>query len=214
MYAVRPLLSLLALAIVVAPGASAQTAVQPAVQPAPPAPAAPKPYIVGLTANTMSIAPTVAAGQMVGARSYGMQFDAGVTFARYLFAGADFGLQFLKDRAGFTQATTAGDMSSTATLVYVSAMAGAKTASVRIIPGLAATSLGVYGGASKTSGQRSIDKCSNCTTEDITVAGGPFVQPTLVFGEGAMRWRVSDRVYMGDKGIRSVISLGIELGGR
>ena len=212
-------LSALALATAIAPTLSAQTASpSPAPAPAQPASAAPaagrKPFEFGLSGGVMSMDAAVAAGQQIGARSFGMQFDGGVSFARFLYAGIDFGPQFVSDKASFTQSTTGGDKNSTAMLIYYSAMAGVRTPAARIIPGLAATSLGVYGGASKTTGERGIDNCSNCTTQDITVEGGSFVQPTLVFGDGSTRLRVSDRYYTGGKGIRSVISAGVELGGR
>jgi hypothetical protein len=35
-----------------------------------------------------------------------------------------------------------------------------------------------------------------------------------VFGQGRARLRVSDRYFLSDEGIRSVISAGMELGGR
>jgi hypothetical protein len=217
----RPLLSLLVLVTAVVQNASAQNA--PAQGPSVPDASAKntstqgagrKPFMFGITVNHMSINPTTAAGQLVGARSYGMQFDGGVTFAKFLFAGVDFGPQFLSDRATFTQNTTGGEKKSTAMLVYFSAMAGTRTPPLRLVPGLPATSLGVYGGTSATKGERSIDNCLDCLSQDIKVPGGSFVQPTLVFGEGAARFRVSDRLYMGGEGMKSVISLGMELGGR
>lgn len=172
------------------------------------------PYMLGINATVTSIDPTVAATQQIGARSWGMQLDGGITLGKFLYAGVDFAPQFLSDHGAFTQTTTGGDKTSTAMLIYFSAMAGARTSPVSLIPGLPATSFGVFGGTSATKGERSIDNCSNCTTQDITVSGGAFVQPTLVFGDGNSRFRVSDRHYLDGKGIRDVISLGLEIGGR
>jgi hypothetical protein len=212
----RPLLCTFALATIVTPAASAQArkeSASPANAPAAAAPnAAPKRFSFGIDANTMEMNSAAATSQMIGARSYGMQIDAGVNFARFLFASIDLGPQFLSDKASFTQATTAGDMNSTATLMYYSGMAGARTPAVHL-PILPAASLGVYGGYSKTTGKRGIDKCVDCTSEDITIAGGTFVQPTIVLGEGNMRLRMSDRYFTDAKGIKSIISLGLQFGG-
>jgi hypothetical protein len=195
-----------------APVLSAQTPAP--AEPAPATPAARKPFALGIVVNALSIDPGIAARQQVGSRAWGLQIDAGVTFARFLYAGVDIAPNGLSDHAGFTQSTTAGDKSSSAMLMYFSALAGARSPAVRIIPGLAATSFGLYGGASTTTGERSISECVDCTTEKIDVPGGSFVQPTILFGEGTTRVRVSDRYYVGGKGLRSIISLGVELGGR
>lgn len=208
MRSIRPALFLLALTAL-APALSAQEQA-PAPAPAP----AHKPFVFGLIANTTSIDPVAASREMIGTRSWGMQLDAGVSFARFLFAGVDMGPQFLSDRASFTQATTAGDKTSTASLIYFSAMAGARTPAAHFLPGLGATSLGLYGGASTTAGKRSIENCVDCSSETIVVPGGSFVQPTLVFGEGSSRLRVSDRYYLNGTGMRSVISAGVEFGAR
>ena len=173
-----------------------------------------KPFVFGISVISTSIDPTTATAQLIAPRSWGMQFDGGVTFAKFLYAGLDFGPQFLRDRGTFTQATTGGDKQSTAMLVYFSAAAGVRTPAARLIPGIGATSFGLYGGTSATKGERSIDNCVDCTSQDIKVSAGGFVQPTLVFGEGNSRLRISDRHYFDDKGIRDVISLGLEIGGR
>jgi hypothetical protein len=173
-----------------------------------------KPFAFGISVISTSIDPATAAAQLIGPRSWGMQFDGGVSFANFLYAGLDFGPQFLSDHGTFTQATTGGDKQSTAMLLYFSATAGMRTPPVRLIPGIGATSFGLYGGTSATKGERSIDNCVDCTTQDIKVSAGGFVQPTLLFGEGSSRLRISDRHYLDSKGIRDVISVGLEIGGR
>jgi hypothetical protein len=209
----RRVLPALVIATTISTIASAQTTRASSAPDATVAPAT-KPFVFGMTANAMSINSAVATQQMVKPTSFGMQIDLGVTFARFLFAGIDLGPQMLRDQGSFTQTTTAGDMNSSADLLYYSAMAGVRSPSVRMLPFIPATSFGLYGGGSGTKGKRSIDKCVDCYSEDITIAGGSFVQPTLVFGEGKARMRVSDRYFTGGKGIRSVYSLGLELGGR
>jgi len=173
-----------------------------------------KRFVVGVTLNSMAIDPTTAASQQVRAQSWGMQFDAGLHFKRYLFVGIDFGPQFLSDLATFTENTTGGEMKSTAALTYFSAMAGSRTRPFRLVSGIPAVALGLYGGGSVTKSLRSIDNCSDCRSDDIDIPGGAFVQPTLVFGQGRARLRVSDRYFLSGEGIRSVISAGMELGGR
>ena len=173
-----------------------------------------KPFVFGITANAMSIDGATAGSQLVGARSWGMQLDGGLLVKRFLYLGVDFGPQMLSDRASFTQSTTGGDMESTAGLVYFSAVAGPRTPSFQLVPGLAPVAFGVYGGVSTTVAERSIDKCVDCYSEKVEIPGGTFVQPTLFFGAGRARVRVSDRLFMGETGIRSVISVGLEAGAR
>jgi hypothetical protein len=48
----------------------------------------------------------------------------------------------------------------------------------------------------------------------MDIPGGTFVQPTLLFGGGRTRVRVSDRLFVGGTGIRSVISAGMEVGAK
>jgi hypothetical protein len=170
-----------------------------------------KPFVVGMTANAMSIDPTTAGTQFVGRRSWGMQFDGGLLW-KHLYLGFDLGPQFLSDKASFTQNTTGGEMKSTATLVYFSAMAGPRTPAFQLVPGMAPLALGVYGGVSKTTTDRSIENCSNCYSEKIDIPGGTFVQPVLLYGAGRARLRLSDRLFVGGKGITAVMSAGMELG--
>jgi hypothetical protein len=77
---------------------------------------------------------------------------------------------------------------------------------------MAPIALGVYGGVSKTVTERSIENCSNCYSEKIDIPGGTFVQPVLLYGAGRARLRLSDRFFVGGKGITSVMSAGMELG--
>src|SRR3954454_16966359 len=127
-----------------------------------------KPFVVGLTVNAMSIDAVTAGDQLVGGRSFGMQFDGGVV-AKHVYLGVDFGPQFLSDKASFTQNTTGGEMSSTAMLVYFSAMAGPRTPAFRLIPGMAPVALGFYGGVSTTVAERSIDNCTDCRKDSMDI---------------------------------------------
>jgi hypothetical protein len=170
-----------------------------------------KPFVVGLTVNAMSIDAVTAGDQLVGGRSFGMQFDGGLV-VKHMYLGVDFGPQFLSDKASFTQNTTGGEMSSTAMLVYFSALAGPRTPSMQLIPGMAPVAFGLYGGVSTTVSERSIDNCTDCRKESMDIPGGTFVQPVLLMGAGRARLRLSDRVFVGGKGIRSVMSVGVELG--
>jgi hypothetical protein len=173
-----------------------------------------KPFVLGMTGNAMSIDPTTAGAQLVGARSWGMQFDGGLLVKRHLYLGLDFGPQFLSDHASFTQNTTAGTKSSGAMLVYFSAVAGPRTGPFRLVPGIAPVALGLYGGVSTTVAERSIDNCLDCRQDKMSIPGGTFVQPTILLGDGPTRFRISDRAFVGGTGIRSVLSAGMELGAR
>ena len=143
----------------------------------------------------------------MGDRSYGLQLDGGVLVKRHLYFGVDIGGQFLKDQAQFTQNTTGGQMKSSAVVTYLSAMAGARTGSLPVVP----LALGVNVGASTTISRRSIDNCSNCQVDKLDIPGGAFVEPTLLLGRRNIRLRMSDRVYLAGDGMRSVISLGADL---
>lgn len=173
-----------------------------------------KRFRLGVTLNSMSIDPTTAASQQVRPQSWGLQLDAGMLVMRHLFVGVDLGPQLLSDLASFTQNTTGGEMKSTAGLTYFSAVTGTRTRPFRLMPGVAPVALGLYGGGSVTKGIRSIDNCDDCRSDKLDVPGGAFVQPTLVFGVGRTRLRVSDRYFVSGEGIRSVISAGMEFGGR
>src|SRR5690242_16733328 len=140
--------SLLLAAALIAGGASALSAQQTvAPQAATPQAAAPqgelRALVFGLGAGSMSIQPAAATASQVGDRSYGLQLDAGALLARHFYLGADIGGQFLKDKAQFTQNTTGGEMKSTASVTYLSALTGMRT-----LLGGSPLALGVNGGYS------------------------------------------------------------------
>ena len=163
--------------------------------------------VFGLTVGSLSIESASAARSQVGDRSYGLQLDAGVIVKRHLYFGVDLGGQFLDDQAQFTQNTTGGEMKSTADVTYLSAMAGARTGILRVVP----VALGLNLGASKTISRRSIDNCTDCQMDKLDIPGGTFVEPTLLLGRRNIRLRMSDRVYLAGDGMRSVIAFGADL---
>jgi hypothetical protein len=160
--------------------------------------------VLGFSVGTLSIESGSAARSQVGDRSYGLQVDGGVLVKRHLYFGIDVGGQFLDDSAQFTQNTTGGRMKSTASVTYFSAMAGARTGTAPVVP----VTLGLNVGASATISRRSIDNCTDCQVDKLDIPGGAFVEPTLLFGRRSLRLRVTDRVYLGGDGMRSVISFG------
>ena len=162
--------------------------------------------VFGLTVGTLAIEPASATRSQVGDRSYGLQFDAGVLVKRHFYVGVDLGGQFLDDHAQFTQNTTGGEMKSTASVTYFSAMAGARTGMPAAVP----VALGLNLGASATMTRRSIDNCVDCQVDKLDIPGGAFVEPTLLLGRRNVRLRVSDRVYLAGDGMRSVISVGAD----
>jgi hypothetical protein len=89
-------------------------------------------------------------------------------------------------------------------VTYFSAMAGARTGTAPVVP----VTLGLNVGASATISRRSIDNCTDCQVDKLDIPGGAFVEPTLLFGRRSLRLRVTDRVYLGGDGMRSVISFG------
>ncbi|HEX5970496.1 MAG TPA: hypothetical protein VFY85_01135, partial [Gemmatimonadaceae bacterium] len=155
------------------------------------------------------IGSATATASQVGERAYGLQLDAGVLMARHFYLGADIGGQFLRDKAQFTQNTTGGEMKSSASVTYFSALTG-----VRTLLGATPLAVGVNGGYSLATTRRSIDKCIDCQVDKLDIPGGAFVEPVLLFGRGSTRLRASDRTYVGGDGMRSVISVGLELQSR
>jgi hypothetical protein len=162
--------------------------------------------VFGFNVGAMAIEPGVATANQIGDRSFGIQLDAGVLLNRFFYLGADFGGQFLDDKAQFTQNTTAGEKESTANVTYLSAMAGLRTPTPRVLP----VALALNVGMTATMSRRSIDQCVDCDVDKLDVPGGAFVEPTLLVGRRNARLRVTDRVYLDGKGMQSIISVGLD----
>lgn len=190
------------------PAAAPATNTAPATTTTPAAPTARRVGVVlGLQIGSMAIDPASATRAEVGDRSYGLQLDAGALIARHYYLGIDIGGQFLDDNAQFTQNTTGGKMKSTAAVTYFSAIAGLRTGTLAVLPLSAALNVG----ASLTTSRRSIDNCTDCHVDKLDIPGGAFAEPTLLFGRGNVRLRLTDRVYFGGEGMRNVMSLGMDL---
>lgn len=162
--------------------------------------------VFGFNIGTLAIDPDAAAASQVGDRSFGMQFDGGVIINRWFFLGADFGGQFLDDKAQFEQNTTGGEKESTANVTYFSGVAGVRTGMPRAVPVALALNVGMSG----TMTRRSIDQCVDCRVDKLDIPGGAFVEPTLLIGRRKARFRASDRIYLDGKGMRSLISVGVD----
>ena len=157
---------------------------------------------LGFSVGSLAIDPTAAAQSFVGTRAWGIQLDGGVVVHDYFQLGVDVGGQFLDDSAQFTQNTTGGQMKSSASVTYFSAVAGLRSGHL----GPLALALNV--GASATVGRRSIDNCADCHVDKLSIPGGGFVEPTVLLGRNGHYLRATDRVYFSGNGMRSVISLG------
>ncbi|HWE41835.1 MAG TPA: hypothetical protein VG432_04975 [Gemmatimonadaceae bacterium] len=173
--------------------------------------ASPKPRNVvptlGFSIGTLSIDPDAAASSNVGDRAWGLQFDGGVVVKKHFLFLADIGGQFLDDRAQFTQATTGGNRKSSANVTYFSASTGFRTGLPASFPVGFALNLG----ASGTMTRRSIDNCVDCHVDKMSIPGGGFVEPMLLVRVRTFMIRGSDRVYLGAKGMQSVVSLGMQV---
>ena len=163
--------------------------------------------VFGASVGALSMESATATREQVGDRSYGLQLDAGVLVKRHLYLGVALGGQFLDDKAEFTQNTTGGEMQSTASVTYLSAVAGAQTGVLPVVP----IGLGLNVGASVTMTRRSIDQCEDCRVDKLDIPGGAFVEPVLSLGRRRVRFRASSRLYLGGDGMRSVHSAGAEL---
>jgi hypothetical protein len=163
--------------------------------------------VFGVSVGALSMESATAAREQVGDRSYGLQLDAGMLVKRHLYLGIDLGGQFLDDEAEFTQNTTGGEMQSTASVTYLSAMVGARTGALPVVP----LGLGLNVGTSVTMTRRSIDECEDCRVDKLDIPGGAFVEPTLSLGRRRARFRASSRLYLGGEGMRTVLSVGADL---
>lgn len=161
---------------------------------------------VGFSVGSLAIDPAAAAGSSVGDRAWGIQLDGGVVVRNHFLFGIDVGGQFLDDQAQFTQNTTGGNMKSSASVTYFSAMTGFRTG----LPASFPVGLALNLGASATVGRRSIDNCTDCHVDKLKIPGGGFVEPTLLVRVRKFMIRASDRVYLGGNGMRSVISAGMQ----
>ena len=190
-------------AALVAIGAATLPAQQVAPAPSPARQVAP---VLGFTVGTLSIESASAARSQVGDRSYGIQLDVGALVKRHLYFGVDVGGQFLDDSAQFQQNTTGGMKKSSASVTYFSGIVGARTGVLPVVP----LTFGLNVGASATISRRSIDNCTDCQVDKLTIPGGAFLEPTLLLGRRSARFRMSDRVYVSGDGMRSVISAGLD----
>ena len=157
---------------------------------------------LGFSVGSLAIDGKAAESSFVGDRSWGIQLDGGAVINKYFQLGVDVGGQFLDDHATFTQNTTQGEMKSTASVTYFSALGGVRT------PALGPMMLALNVGASATVSRRSIDNCVDCLVEKLKIPGGGFVEPTVFLGTRALKLRLTDRVYLGGNGMKSVISVG------
>ena len=158
----------------------------------------------GFSVGSVSIDPARAAAAQVGERAWGLQLDAGIAVKRYITFGVDLGTQFLNDHAQFTQNTTGGEMKSSASVTYLSAATGLRSGA------LGPFSLGVSVGASTSFGRRSIDNCTDCQVDNLTIPGGAFAEPMLLIAVRKFHVRVTDRLFSGGDGMRNVMSLGAQ----
>ena len=160
----------------------------------------------GFSIGTLAIDPDAAATSNVGDRAWGLQFDGGVVVKKHFLFLADIGGQFLDDKAQFTQATTGGNKKSSANVTYFSASTGFRTG----IPAAFPVGFALNVGGSATMTRRSIDNCVDCHVDKMKIPGGGFVEPMLLVRVRNFMIRGSDRVYLGAKGMQSVISAGVQ----
>jgi hypothetical protein len=161
---------------------------------------------LGFSVGSMSIDPDAAASSNVGERSWGLQLDGGVVVHKYLVFQGDLGGQFLDDHADFTQSTTGGNKKSSANVTYLSASTGLRTPIAASFP----VGLAVNLGGSATMTRRSIDNCVDCHVDKLTIPGGGFVEPMLLVRVRSFMIRAADRMYLGGKGMQSVMSVGMQ----
>jgi hypothetical protein len=120
-----------------------------------------------------------------GGRLFGAWFPA-----RFITAGGDIGAYMHKDSLESSVLTTQGNKKSLAQIYELSAWAGFRTAPKRIDTTSATRfSAGLVGGYTASLGsQVRHESCVNCPERDITVSGGPFLEPsaTLLFSTWAL----------------------------
>jgi len=192
------------------------------ITPAPPPPASVSPRAsapartgslrpwLGMELLTSAIDGATASTEGVGGRGWGAQLNVGVTALQVLTGRVDLGLMALNDKRRFTEETTAGERTSGVAGGLATVALGLRTPSLPLGEGMpASVSAGAGAGHSWISANRSIDRCLDCTAEDVHVDGGTFWEAGVqVDGRGRSGVSLRYRAYGGGSDLRSTLLLG------
>jgi len=131
----------------------------------------------------------VARRQGMGERGFGLAVGFGLeSRAGFAFSAVVSAMGF-RDDSAFSQSTTGGTKTSGVSIIEYGARVGTRGVSARL-GGARAWRLraGLGAGYVAYQGGRSISNCVNCSSEDLRVAGGVFVEPAVgVSWQGGQR---------------------------
>lgn len=137
-----------------------------------------------------------------------IRLSGGVTFLKYLYIDAGFGILHLKDNDRFTQTVVGGiggnvpreaKSNITAGDGYIGLGAGTQLGKHVRVEGML--------GSAGFSASRSIDFCTDCFQEELPLQGGYFLRYRLVLGE-KKGFHVSYRQYLGDSDATRTLFVG------
>ncbi len=151
---------------------------------------------VGTTVSSIKSEPANAQG--IGKSGIGFILSAGAPVYKVLAFSLDAGVEFFDDKKQFTQQTTGGEMSSSVSMLYGSIAAGLVTPRIRFSknPKGLGLVLGMYYGTEWIGGDRSIEKCVDCRSENVDLKGGVYREPALqIYISGSTGVGLSYRYY-------------------
>jgi hypothetical protein len=173
----------------------------------------------------------VAASRAIGERTTVFNTSFGFVFFDLIDAAGSAAFAGLDDHAGFQQDVvpvgggTATTAESSLTIWIVSFEVGPRTPLLVLAPGAESDSalvLALFGhyGWSSIGGQRTIDDCLDCNSQDLALPGGAFWRVGAEFGktrlngsDGEVGLSLSYRHYRGVAGISREIGLALTLAG-
>ena len=171
-------------------------------------------FDLGVVRSTFDHATTSTQG--IGS-SLGVDLAGDVSYRRLLHLALGVAAEFPSDNNSFHQTVVVTDASGSHT---ENAKSSIEAYAGRIAIGVATPaiavggwrpSLGIDAGAGGYSASRTITNCSNCSSVDLAVSGGRFIEPRLVMyfgGEGARDGRVTlaYRSYVSGVPVRNTVA--------
>jgi hypothetical protein len=175
-------------------------------------------YLFHLGVPISKVEPELAKREEMGTSGAGIELGFGYHFMGFLNIGSDVGFEYYDDKNEFTQSTTAGDRTSEIHMPYVSLFVGYRLLVIPVYPGSNfGFSAALSGGRQwMVNTRRTIDNCSGCSSESISVEGGYFMESEVNLGYIVDRYMfvdagVSYRHYLSGSDFvrRFIIKIGV-----
>lgn len=165
----------------------------------------------GLDLYTGAIESGAAQREGTGERGWGMGFSGAVTGWRIATVSAEMGFMDLGDENAFTEPTTGGVMTSSVSALLVTVATGLRTPPTGFGEGAETFSAGVNVGWTYLHANRGIANCQDCTTQDVELQAGTFVEPGALLTIGSRGWGLTARyrIYGGGADLQNTIAIGV-----